>query len=113
MKGGDDRIPNWLKVLSEEDFSFLRRFLLSSGSLKKMASEYGVSYPTVRLRLDRLIQKVEVAEEAIQDSPFERQLKLLLADKSISTGAYRALLEAHEQEMKQNDINTNDEGSSK
>lgn len=95
MKAGDD-IPDWLRVLSDEDFSFLRRFLLHSGSLKKLAAEYGVSYPTVRLRLDRLIQKVEVAEEAIKESPFERQLKLLLAEKSISTGAYRALLEAHE-----------------
>jgi len=101
--------PDWLRILNEEDFSFLRRFLLHSGSLKKMASEYGVSYPTVRLRLDRLIQKVEVAEEAIKESPFERQLKLLLAEKSISAGAYRALLEAHELELKEYTNDTDDE----
>ena len=40
--------PAWLAHLAEEDFHFLRRFLLCSGSLKDLAAEYGVSYPTVR-----------------------------------------------------------------
>ena len=48
-------IPTWVEALDEEDFRFLQRFLLSSGSLKGLAQEYGVSYPTVRSRLDRLV----------------------------------------------------------
>ena len=34
---------------------FIKKFLLASGSLKEVAGLYGVTYPTVRLRLDRLI----------------------------------------------------------
>ncbi|MDF1657751.1 MAG: DUF2089 family protein [Verrucomicrobiales bacterium] len=90
------RWPDWLSSLSDEDLNFLRRFLLHSGSLKAVASEYEVSYPTVRLRLDRLIQKVHVAEEAANLSPFERTLRLLLADQAINAETYKTLLEAHQ-----------------
>ena len=51
-------IPEWMAELDEEDVSFIRNFLLCSGSLKEVAGRYRVSYPTVRLRLDRLIQKI-------------------------------------------------------
>jgi len=47
-------IPNWIKELSEEDFQFIKRLILASGSLKDIASQYGISYPTVRIRLNRL-----------------------------------------------------------
>ncbi|MDF1756250.1 MAG: DUF2089 family protein [Verrucomicrobiales bacterium] len=97
----DSSRPNWLNGLSSEDLNFLKRFLLNSGSLKKMAAEYDVSYPTVRLRLDRLIQKVQIIEEATIDSEFERQLKLLLADQAISSSAYKTLLNTHRNELKQ------------
>ena len=49
--------PPWIADLDEQDLTFVKRFLLASGSLKEVAAQYGVSYPTVRLRLDRLIQK--------------------------------------------------------
>ena len=56
MKGARplDTIPVWMEALEDEDVAFIRRFVLASGSLKEMAAQYGVSYPTVRLRLDRL-----------------------------------------------------------
>ena len=44
-------IPDWMANLEDEDVSFIKRFILASGSLKEMASQYGVTYPTVRLRL--------------------------------------------------------------
>lgn len=50
--------PIWLNELEHEDFEFMRQFILNSGSLKSMAKYYDVSYPTIRLRIDRLIQKV-------------------------------------------------------
>ena len=50
----------WIEFLSEEDLAFVKRFILASGSLKAVAREYRISYPTVRLRLDRLIQKIKV-----------------------------------------------------
>jgi len=45
--------------LPEEDQAFILQFFLTSGSLKEMASIMGISYPTVRNRLDDLIKKVK------------------------------------------------------
>lgn len=53
-------VPDWMAELEEEDVAFLKNFLLCSGSLKEIAGLYGVTYPTVRLRLDKIIQKVRL-----------------------------------------------------
>ena len=50
------------------------------GSLKDLASEYQVSYPTIRGRLDRLIAKVQAAEDPRISDPFVRKLQILVAD---------------------------------
>jgi hypothetical protein len=91
----DGGIPAWFQALAEEDWQFLRRFLLLSGSLKDLASEYGVSYPTVRARLDRLIAKVRVAEDPRVQDPFERKIRLLVADMKLPAHLGKELLEAH------------------
>ena len=56
--------PEWMANLDDEDVTFIKNFLLVSGSLKEAAALYGVTYPTVRLRLDRLIQKIRLSEDA-------------------------------------------------
>jgi hypothetical protein len=88
-------LPSWLAVLDDEDVQFLRRLLLSSGSLKALAEEYGVSYPTVRARLDRLIAKVKAAEDPRITDPFERKLRLLVADAKLPSALAKELLETH------------------
>jgi hypothetical protein len=87
--------PAWLAVLNDEDLGFLKRFLLASGSLKGLAAEYGVSYPTVRSRLDRLIAKVREAEDPAPTDPFERCLRMMVADGRLSSALCRELWEAH------------------
>lgn len=47
-----------LARLPGEDQEFIVRLLEASGSLKELARAYGISYPTVRNRLDSLIDKV-------------------------------------------------------
>ena len=69
-----------------------QRFLLSSGTLKQLATEYGISYPTIRLRLDRLIEKVRLIDEHTQAGPFELRLRMLYADGRLDDEAFRALL---------------------
>ncbi|CAN5160411.1 DUF2089 family protein [soil metagenome] len=81
--------------MTEEDWAFMKRFLLASGSLKALAKEYGISYPTVRLRLDRLIQKVHLLDEAQALGDFERMLRGLYADGKIDVETMRKLREAH------------------
>lgn len=76
-----DMIPEWMANLEEEDMVFIKKFLLSSGSLKEMARQYGVTYPTVRLRLDRLIQKIQLGDQA-EGEPYIALIKrLALQDK--------------------------------
>ena len=40
-------LPPWLGHLADEDYQFIKRFILSSGSLKELAASYDVSYPTI------------------------------------------------------------------
>ena len=35
-------IPDWMANLEDEDVSFIKRFILASGSLKEMASSTGL-----------------------------------------------------------------------
>lgn len=89
----------WLDRLSDEDKSFLKRFLLASGSLKAVAEEYGISYPTVRLRLDRLIEKIRIFDSDQIVSEFERQLRALHIDGKLDHVTMKLLLEAHRAEQ--------------
>lgn len=87
--------PPWWRALDDEDRVFLKRFLLASGSLKELAEQYGISYPTVRLRLDRLIAKVQAAEDPKVVDEFERRLRILVADGTLSVALGKELLAAH------------------
>jgi hypothetical protein len=43
----------------EGDLDFILQFVLASGSLKEMARIHGVSYPTIRATLDRVIASLQ------------------------------------------------------
>ena len=51
--------------LSEEEQQFILEFFLSSGSLKEMAQKLGNSYPTVRNKLDDMIEKVKQLKSVV------------------------------------------------
>jgi hypothetical protein len=91
----------WVDRLSGEDLAFLKRFLLASGTLKDLAAEYGISYPTVRLRLDRLIEKVKLLDEAGPTGRFETQLVSLFAEGAIDEKSFRTLVEAHRADLEE------------
>lgn len=98
----EDSSPNrrWLDSLEDEDLNFLKRFLLASGSLKELAEGYKVSYPTVRLRLDRLIQKVHVHDDANAGDAHERHMRALAADGKIDTATLKTLLSSYRKAQK-------------
>jgi hypothetical protein len=85
----------WIESLNEEDLHFLKRFTLLSGSLKALAKEYGVTYPTIRNRLDKLINKIESIDNTQNVDLFHQQLKLLLIDGLITPEAAKQLLSSH------------------
>lgn len=74
-------VPTWMSNLDDEELDFIKKFVLNSGSLKKLAAEYEVSYPTVRLRLDRLIQKVQMNEDVQKDEYVSKIKQLAMEEK--------------------------------
>jgi hypothetical protein len=84
--------------MNGEDLAFIKRFVRASGSLKEVASQYGVSYPTVRRRLDRLIAKLDVLDDGSVTSHFERVLRAAHADGRIDETTTKALLAAYREE---------------
>lgn len=88
---GIETVPGWMVDLDDEDIAFIKRFLLSSGSLKEVAHQYGVTYPTVRLRLDRLIQKIKIEEERESD-PYIALIKRLAVSEKIDFDAAKTLI---------------------
>lgn len=52
-----------LAQLSVDEQNFILKFVKNSGSLKDMAKELGLSYPTVRNLLDDIIKKIENYEK--------------------------------------------------
>lgn len=51
-------------ALSEEQSTFLRIFLTSRGNLSEVEKRLGVSYPTVRAKLDEVIARLGALEAA-------------------------------------------------
>lgn len=96
-----DALPEWLSGLETEDLNFIRNFVLASGSLKEMAQQYSVSYPTVRLRLDRLIQKIRAAETAEQE-PYVQLIKKLAIDDRMDVETAKLLINEYRKQQKQN-----------
>ena len=88
----------WYEDLTDEDMAFIKHLVLASGSLKELAKAYDVSYPTIRLRLDRLIAKVRVLDEQRNASEFEKRLAMLYAEGKVDMDVLNALLAAHRKE---------------
>jgi len=84
-------VPEWMSNLDDEDLVFIKKFLLSSGSLKEIARQYNVTYPTVRLRLDKLIQKIQINEDS-NNEPYIALIKRLAVNEKIDFDAAKILM---------------------
>ena len=84
-------LPDWMAGLEEEDVAFIKKFILASGSLKEMAGQYGVTYPTVRLWLDRLIQKIRMVEDTAAD-PYIAVIKRLAMNEKLDLDTAKVLI---------------------
>ncbi len=81
----------WLSDLEEDELIFMKKFVLASGSLKEMAGQYNVTYPTVRLRLDRLIEKIQTKDQGEQDA-YVALLRKLAQEEKMSQETAKTLL---------------------
>lgn len=94
-----DIVPEWMRNLDDEDISFIKKFILASGSLKEIAKLYGVTYPTVRLRLDKLIQKIQISEETANE-PYIALIKRLAVDERIDFDTAKILISGYKKTQK-------------
>ena len=85
-------VPLWMKNLDDEDMIFIKRFLLASGSLKEVAKLYGVTYPTVRVRLNKLIDKIKLSEDKADNDEFVELIKRYVIDEEIEFDTAKNLI---------------------
>lgn len=87
-----DTVPMWMKNLDDEDMIFIKRFILASGSLKEVAKLYGVTYPTVRVRLNKLIDTIKLAEDKTDNDEFVELIKRYVIDEDIEFDVAKNLI---------------------
>lgn len=72
--------------LPREDLDLIAEMVLQSGSLKGLAKAYGVSYPTIRGRLDRVIDRLKDVLEGRAPDPLRETLASLVERGELSAG---------------------------
>ncbi|MCH1981410.1 DUF2089 domain-containing protein [Ruminococcus sp. OA3] len=93
-------VPEWMVNLDDEDVSFIKKFLLASGSLKEIAKQYEVTYPTVRLRLDKLIQKIKISDDVERD-PYVALVKRLAVNEKLDFETAKVLIREYKKISKE------------
>lgn len=71
---GSFELPSFA-TLSREDESFLRVFLAARGNIKEVERQLGISYPTVKGRLDALLNKLGLG--SLQAEAKKRRLEIV------------------------------------
>lgn len=82
-----EKLPLWLTDLSSADIAFIKQFILASGSLREIAKIYDISYPTVRSRLNQLIEKIQSSGDREDDSYIKLIRRLTIEEKIDFTAA--------------------------
>ncbi|MDN3437832.1 DUF2089 family protein [Planococcus sp. APC 3900] len=96
----NNKVPEWFSTLSAEDMEFIKKFILGSGSLKEIAKSYGVSYPTVRLRLDKIIQNIELQEKE-GSQPFSTFVMKLVIDDKIDLEVAKSIVDKYKESLEE------------
>lgn len=80
--------------LPRRDLDMVTELVLQSGSIKGLAEAYGVSYPTMRQRLDRLIARVREAVAGRAPDPLREALARLVERGELTPAGAREVLDA-------------------
>lgn len=74
---------NTFASLDSEEQDFVFNYILQNGSLKDLAAEYNVSYPTVRAKLDKIIEKLKISISHNKGKKTKKERILEMAEKDI------------------------------
>ena len=87
------RAAHPLSRLSRGDQELIAELVLHSGSLKGLAKAYGVSYPTIRQRLDRVIERLRELMAGREPDELGELLSEMVARGEVSVSSARAIRE--------------------
>lgn len=86
-----------LLSLTEEELDLMLQLVLASGSLKELAQAYQISYPTIRIRVDRLIERVRQITAGASPDPMMQLLADLVERGEITVPAARSVRDLYRQ----------------
>jgi hypothetical protein len=92
-----------LLALSEEELDLVMQMVLASGSLKDLARVYQVSYPTIRLRVDRVIERLRQLANGTKPDPMMQLLAELVERGEITVPAARSVRDLYRQQKENSD----------
>jgi hypothetical protein len=87
---GEFELPP-LAGLRYEDQVFVSEFVRSHGSIKDMEKAFGISYPTVKNRLNRIVEQLPLVEQVVHPSASDDTLDLLERGEITADEAARRL----------------------
>lgn len=90
-----DAAPHPLAALPPEDLDLIAALVLRSGSLKALAEAYRVSYPTIRARLDRVIQRLDAVMQGRTGDDMSELLADLVEQGQLTPQAARRIRDLH------------------
>ena len=73
-----------LLALTPEQRSFVLSFLLNRGNIREMEKELGISYPTVRARLDQILAALGLEANPSKEKPARKEVLEMLAQGEIT-----------------------------
>ena len=80
-----------LLTLPPEDLDLIAELVMRDGSLKDLASAYGVSYPTIRSRFTRVVERTRAVMEGRPVDPLNELLASLVERGELSPASARAI----------------------
>lgn len=87
---GEFELPT-LAGLRYEDQVFVSEFVRSHGSIKDMEKAFGISYPTVKNRLNRIVGQLPLVEQVVRPGEGDDTLDLLERGEITADEAARRL----------------------
>ena len=86
--------------LNTGELELITHLVLCSGSLKELAQHFGVSYPTIRSRLDQVIAHLRSLIEEYESDSLPGLVEDLVNQGEVTATAAQAILDAHRQELR-------------
>ena len=90
-------LMDWFLKLEREDQEFVKQLVKASGSLKELAKIYQVSYPTVRVRLNKIIQHIDLIEQQGKNS-FETKIMEMVINDELPLNLAKKILADYQEE---------------